>query len=125
MAAPRHTPTITVRVLPHGEPLTFNGRSAETMRFLIERGAVGFTTGEASGGWARRVSAYVHTLRMAGIPIAMERESVPGASVGRYSLAGPVAVVRQAAGPAVSDGRVVNLATRRPTASAQHFRAAA
>lgn len=87
------------RVLPDGEPVAVNGRVAQTLRLLIDRGPRGFTSGEASPlGWARRTSDYVHKLRRLGFPIGMEREPTPdGAVVGRYALTGRVVVLEDGA----------------------------
>lgn len=85
---------ITFRLLPDGEPVTVDGREAQTLALLVTTGPRGFTSGEASPlGWARRTSAYVHKLRRRGLPIATVREKTPdGASVARYTLAAPVVV---------------------------------
>lgn len=93
---PRHRREgFRARVLPDGEPVSVNGRVAQTLRLLIDRGPRGFTSGEASPlGWARRTSDYVHKLRRLGFPIGMEREPTPdGAVVGRYVLTGRVVVL--------------------------------
>ncbi|WP_293682789.1 hypothetical protein [uncultured Phenylobacterium sp.] len=85
--------TLTVRLL-EGRFLTVWGREAQTLALLIQKGAKGFTSGEASPlGWARRTSHYIMKLRRAGVPITTARERTPdGAFVARYSLAGPVVV---------------------------------
>jgi hypothetical protein len=81
--------------LPDGSVPTIGGREAQTLALLIRKGSRGFTSGEASVvGWARRTSAYVHNLRRLGVPIATEREkTTDGATVARYTLAAPIAVV--------------------------------
>lgn len=93
----RPKPILTVSVGSGDPPLvvTVTGREAQTLAFLIERGPAGFTSGEASPlGWARRTSAYVFKLRRLGLPIGTTRETTPdGATVARYALSGPVAVV--------------------------------
>lgn len=80
--------TLTVRRPPNGEPLTVNGRNAETLALLIRCGTAGLTSGEASPlGWARRTSAYVFNLRRLGLDIITVREAAPdGAVVARYRL---------------------------------------
>ncbi|MFN3815161.1 hypothetical protein [Brevundimonas sp.] len=85
-------PRLTFRLLPDGEPLTVEGREAQTLALLLTTGPRGFTSGEASPlGWARRTSAYIFKLRRLGLPIATAREATPdGARVARYTLAGPV-----------------------------------
>jgi hypothetical protein len=93
-------PILTVRLLPDGEPLTASGRTAQTLALLIECGARGFTSGEASPlGWARRTSDYVFRLRGLGVPIETVRETTTdGAIIARYILAGPLAVVSKGGG---------------------------
>lgn len=88
-------PTLTVRLEPDAPPVTVWGREAQTLALLIERGASGFTSGEASPlGWARRTSHYIFKLRGQGIAIATAMEPTPdGAVVARYFLAEPVTVV--------------------------------
>lgn len=85
---------MTFRLPPDGEPVTVDGREAQTLALLVTTGPRGFTSGEASPlGWARRTSAYVHKLRRLGLPVATVREKTPdGATVARYTLAGPVVV---------------------------------
>lgn len=75
--------------------ISVTGREAQTLALLIERGPIGFTSGDASPlGWARRTSAYVHKLRRLGLPITTRRETTrDGASVARYTLAGTVTIV--------------------------------
>lgn len=90
-------PNIEVR-LSDGAFVRFQGREAQTLSLLIRKGAAGLTSGEASGyRWARRTSAYVRKLRLAGVPILTVRERVADARIGRYFLAGPVSVVTQGA----------------------------
>lgn len=95
-----HKPSITVRVWPDGEPVTVEGREAQTLRLLLSAGPSGFTSGEASPlGWARRTAAYIFKLRRLGLPIATAREATPdGATVARYILAGPVVTVAEGGG---------------------------
>lgn len=92
-----HSPdkgALTFSLPPDGEPVTVDGREAQTLALLVTTGPRGFTSGEASPlGWARRTSAYVHKLRRLGLPIATVREKTPdGALVARYTLAAPVVV---------------------------------
>ena len=88
-------PNISVK-LADGKVLTFHGRQAQTLALLVRKGKAGLTSGEASGyGWARRTSAYVRGLRIAGVPITTQRERALDARIGRYVLAGPVSVVSQ------------------------------
>ena len=85
---------MTFRLPPDGEPVSVDGREAQTLALLVTTGPRGFTSGEASPlGWARRTSAYVHKLRRLGLPIATVREKTPdGALVARYTLAAAVVV---------------------------------
>lgn len=85
---------LTFSLSPDGEPVTVDGREAQTLALLVTTGPRGFTSGEASHlGWARRTSAYVHKLRRLGLPIATVREKTPdGATVARYTLAASVVV---------------------------------
>jgi len=87
---------LTWRLLPDGEPVTVDGREAQTLALLLTTGPRGFTAGEASPlGWARRTAAYVHKLRRLGLPVVTDRETTAdGAVVARYSLIAPVAVVK-------------------------------
>lgn len=88
-------PNISVK-LADGKVLTFRGRQAQTLALLVRKGSAGLTSGEASGyGWARRTSAYVRGLRLAGVPITTQRERALDARIGRYFLAGPVSVLSQ------------------------------
>ncbi|WP_150125952.1 hypothetical protein [Brevundimonas sp. LM2] len=90
---------LTVCLPPATDPITVEGREAQTLTLLMRVGPRGFTSGEASLlGWARRTSAYVRKLRLAGVPIHTTWEATDDARVGRYTLAGPVVVV----GPGVS-----------------------
>lgn len=101
---PNHTtapkpskPSLTVRLEPGAKPVTVWGREAQTLALLIERGASGFTSGEASPlGWARRTSHYIFKLRGHGISITTSMEPTPdGAMVARYALSEPVTVVSE------------------------------
>jgi hypothetical protein len=76
-----------------------NGREAQTLALLLERGPEGLTSGEASPlGWARRTSGYIHRLRRRGLAIVTASELTgDGARVGRYILAEPVVVVAEVA----------------------------
>lgn len=67
---------------------TVYGRLAQTLSLLIERGADGLTSGDASVmGWARRTSAYIHQLRCRGFQISTTLETTgDGSRVGRYHL---------------------------------------
>lgn len=88
-------PNLSVR-LENGRVLTFRGRQAQTLALLIHKGKAGLTSGEASGyGWARRTSAYVRCLRLAGVPILTGLERALDARIGRYFLAGPVWVLSE------------------------------
>jgi len=76
---------------------TFGGRNAQTLDVLIQLGAYGVTSGEASVlGWARRTSAYIKNLRDAGVQISTTRELASGAMVGRYHLLDSLTVVTSA-----------------------------
>lgn len=89
-------PTLTVRVLPDGEPLTVTGRVAQTLALLLKVGAAGFNSGEASFyGWARRTSDYVFRLRGLGFAVSTDLETVGDARVARYRLASRVEVVER------------------------------
>lgn len=84
-----------LRVCYEGRTLTVTGRKAQTLALLMERGAKGFTSGEASPlGWARRTSSYVHELRELGLPIVTQWEDAGDTRVGRYILTAPVVVVQ-------------------------------
>ncbi|MBP7482056.1 MAG: hypothetical protein KA788_05920 [Lacunisphaera sp.] len=75
----------------------FHGRDAQTLDMLIQLGALGVTSGEASVvGWARRTSAYIKNLRDAGVQISTTREPASGAMVGRYHLLDSLTVVASA-----------------------------
>ncbi|MBX9614907.1 MAG: hypothetical protein K2X25_04890 [Caulobacteraceae bacterium] len=87
-------PALTFRLPPDHRPMTVAGRQAQTLALLIQTGPQGFTSGEASPlGWARRTSDYIAKLRAMGVPIQTTPERVADATVGRYTLAGPVVVV--------------------------------
>jgi hypothetical protein len=90
---------LTVCLPPVPDPIIVNGKAAQTLALLIQRGARGVTSDEAQSlGWARRTSEYVRKLRRAGIPILTTRETSDEARIGRYTLGGAVVVV----GPEVS-----------------------
>lgn len=97
---PQGEPRLTFRLSPDGEPMTVDGREAQTLALLLTTGPRGFTAGEASPlGWARRTAAYVHNLRRMGLPVVTERETTAdGAVVARYSLSAPVVVVGKGSG---------------------------
>ncbi len=87
-------PVLTFRLPPDHRPVTVNGRQAQTLALLIQRGPSGVTSGEASPlGWARRTAAYVGKLRQEGVPIVTTWETVGDARIGRYTLSGPVVIV--------------------------------
>ena len=72
----------------------FEGREAQTLALLIDRGLRGFTSGDASAlGWARRTSHYIFRLRAAGLDIETMREKVGDAVIGRYTLRTAVTVI--------------------------------
>ena len=78
---------LTARVRPGGAWIRLTGRSAQTLRLLIDCGQRGFTSGDASQyGWARRTSAYVYKLRNLGFKISTTSEGQGDARVGRYRL---------------------------------------
>ena len=80
-------PMLMVHRASDNAAMTFHGREAQTLDLLIQCGANGLTSGEASPlGWARRTSAYVKNLRDGGVNIATTREPASGAMVGRYRL---------------------------------------
>jgi hypothetical protein len=83
--------TFWAKLSPDGEPFRLSRREAQTLALLIERGSLGFTSGEASPvGWARRTSEYIRKLRSKGVAIVTTREAVAdGARVGRYVLTAP------------------------------------
>ena len=84
---------LTVCLPPATDPITVEGREAQTLALLMKVGPRGFTSGEASSlGWARRTSAYIRKLRLAGIPILTTWETTDDARVGRYTLAGLVVI---------------------------------
>lgn len=92
-------PVLTFRLPPDHRPVTVAGRQAQTLALLIQCGPAGVTSGEASPlGWARRTSAYVGKLRQAGVPIVTTWERVADATIGRYTLAGPVVVIGKGEG---------------------------
>lgn len=78
-------------------PAQFHGRQAQTLGQLIDCGARGLTSGEASPlGWARRVAAYICELREVGLVIETVRETVAdGVNVGRYFLQTSVRVLQR------------------------------
>lgn len=84
---------------PGGEERAVQGRLAQTLSLLVQRGPLGFTSGEASPlGWARRTSAYIYKLRRLGLPIVTTREATgDGALVARYSLSASVEVAQEVA----------------------------
>lgn len=95
-ASKASTAGLTVRL--DDRTLIVRGRLAQTLALLIERGARGFPSGEASPlGWARRTSHYVHKLRQLGFPILTQWEGAGDARVGCYVLATSVAVVARGA----------------------------
>lgn len=80
-------PMLKVHRASDNAAMTFHGREAQTLDLLIQCGARGLTSGEASPlGWARRTSAYVKNLRDGGVNITTTREPASGAMVGRYRL---------------------------------------
>jgi hypothetical protein len=94
---------VTVKVECSPDSITVCGREAQTLLLLIVRAEKGLTSGEASPlGWARRTSAYVRKLRLAGIPIQTTRERIGDASVGRYRLTVQVKVLKIDDGDSVS-----------------------
>jgi hypothetical protein len=86
--------TLTVQLFD-GRVLTVRGREAQTLALLIQQGARGFTSGEASPlGWARRTSAYIFKLRKAGLDIYTGTQKLPcGTNVGVYILRTVVTVI--------------------------------
>ena len=94
---PKRQPQFWGRKLPDGEPFRITKREVQTLRLLLERGSIGFTSGEASPlGWARRTSAYIYQLRRKGLAIATTREAVAdGASVARYILTDRAEVIAE------------------------------
>jgi hypothetical protein len=85
---------LTVRL--RGEVVAVRGRVAQTLALLIDTGARGFTSGEASPlGWARRTSHYVRQLRLSGFPIQTHWETAGDARVGRYVLTEALTVVER------------------------------
>ena len=87
-------PMLKVHRASDNASMTFNGREAQTLDLLIQCGANGLTSGEASPlGWARRTSAYVKNLRDGGVNIATTREPASGAMVGRHRLLDSFTVV--------------------------------
>ena len=79
--------------------LTVTGRAAQTLALLVERGARGFTSGEASPlGWARRTSEYVRQLRKLGFEIVTTWERAGDARIGRYTLASVVEILPEGGG---------------------------
>jgi hypothetical protein len=98
---PKRQPQYWARILPNGEPFRIGKREAQTLGLLIEKGLVGFTSGEASPlGWARRTSDYIHRLRRKGVAIVTMRETVAdGARVARYTLADRVELTAEPGKP--------------------------
>lgn len=73
--------------LPSGKVRAAVGREAETLVALVQAGPRGITSLEAfRAGWAVRLAAYVHDLRLMGVAIRTAREAHPGGSHARYSL---------------------------------------
>jgi hypothetical protein len=84
--------SVTARTIPEGQAFTVTGRVAETLLSLIEAGPRGITSLEAfEAGWAVRLAAYVHRLRIdCRLAIETRREPHRGGSHGRYVLISPV-----------------------------------
>jgi hypothetical protein len=92
--------TLTVRVLPDGEPITLIGRDAWALERLIEAGDVGCTPIDTPGP---RWSGYVHKCRKAGIGIETIHETHGGPFAGRharYKLASEVLILDDMGGAA-------------------------
>ena len=84
-----------------GQELSLTGRVAQTLEALHRLGSAGATSGELSPlGWARRTSAYVHTLRRHhGLDISGTLEAAGDAVVMRYRLETPVTILSGEAQP--------------------------
>lgn len=85
--------TMSVRVEPAGEMLTFTGRDAWALQCLVDAGATGVTPLDTPGP---RWSGYVHNLRKAGLVIETIHEGhgdpFPGTHA-RYVLRSAVTVL--------------------------------
>jgi len=87
-------PLLKVKRASDNAMMTFSGREAQTLDLLIQCGAKGLTSGEASPfGWARRTSAYIKKLRVGGVNITTTREPASDAVIGRYRLSDSLTVV--------------------------------
>lgn len=84
-------PRIHVK-LPEGRVLEFRGQQCKTIVALIDAGPGGVTAQEVAG-WGFRLAAYVHSLRGAGVEVAMDREPHPGGWHGRYRLVTSLEIV--------------------------------
>lgn len=74
--------------------IVVEGRAAQTLLLLKQKGSRGFTSGEASTlGWAKRTSHYIHQLRKLGFQIVTVREKEGDVTIGRYVLMQRVVIV--------------------------------
>jgi hypothetical protein len=82
--------------LPNGSEQSFVGREAQTLRHLVDAGAIGLTTIDHP---APRWSHYIYKLRKAGLVISTDYESHKGdfpGTHGRYRLETRVTVIEGA-----------------------------
>ena len=67
--------------------IQLKGKTARTLRALVDKGAYGITALEMSNTWALRIADYVHTLRHThNISILMVKEPHEGGWHARYIL---------------------------------------
>lgn len=85
---PKTPVTATVHDTPSApRTLTLNGKTARTLRALVDKGVAGITALEMSNTWALRIADYVHTLRHThNISILMVKEPHEGGWHARYVL---------------------------------------
>jgi hypothetical protein len=88
-----------IAVLPHGwDVAALNGRNAQILDLLIDRGAAGLSAAEVAPGV--RLAAHIERLRKAGVPINTVHERHGGPFAGhhaRYRLAREVKRVPETA----------------------------
>ncbi len=86
--------TATFMIDGNQTTITVNGRDAQALRALVDKGAKGITALEMSS-WALRLGAYIHRLREMGLRdyIITEREEHEDGWHGRYILTIPVAIL--------------------------------
>ena len=79
--------------LPDGTKFRINGRDAETLVRLVEKGPQGLRAYDFPGGPPFRLSAYVFDLRTLGLSIITDREPHATGTHGVYTLTTPVRIL--------------------------------